>query len=319
MSLILKKLVDQPKVNCVIFNHKHMSYSTSEHLSIKNVFSFKSVFLKTIGVLSAVVAIKGFMIPNHFFDGGLLGISILMHEFYHIEVALPLVLLNLPFIYLGYRKIGKNFAAHSLLAVMILGFSLYFIKVPVVTHDHFLTAIFGGVFVGLGIGFVIRSGGVIDGLEVIAEYTNKQFGLSTTEIIMAINTIIFLIIAFYLGLEKAMYSILTYYTALRVSDYVVDGFEKLISLTIISPNSELVKSLIVNQFNKAITVYKGERGNLPKSFDVKHDCDIIVTVVTRLEVHKMKKAIAAKDPKAFMFIQNITEVDGGILSKKSRR
>ncbi|MCB0433776.1 MAG: YitT family protein, partial [Mangrovimonas sp.] len=118
--------------------------------------------------------------------------------------------------------------------------------------------------------FVIRGGGVIDGLEVIAEYTNKQFGLSTAEIIMAINTTIFLIIAFYLGLEKAMYSILTFFTALKVSDYVVDGFEKLISLTIISPNDQLIKDMIVNQFNKPISVYKGERGNLPGSFHVKH-------------------------------------------------
>jgi len=294
-----------------------MSYNTSEALNFKNIISIKSLLLKILGVIFAAIAIKGFMIPNHFLDGGLLGISILIHEFYHIEVAIPLVLLNLPFVYLGYRKIGKNFAAHALLAIILLGVSLYFIKIPTVTNDHFLTAIFGGVFVGLGLGFVIRGGGVIDGLEVLAEYTNKKFGLSTSEIIMAINTLIFLIIAFYLGLEKAMYSILTFYTALRVSDYVVDGFEKLISLTIISPNSELVKSLIVNDFNKAITVYKGERGNLPGSYGVKTDCDIIVAVVTRLEVHKIKKAIRAKDSKAFMYIQNIKEVGGGVLSKRS--
>ena len=186
-----------------------------------------------------------------------------------------------------------------------------------ITEDHFLVAVFGGVFVGLGIGFVIRAGGVIDGLEVIAEYTNKQFGLSTTEIIMAINTTIFLIIAFFLGIEKAMYSIITYFTALKVSDYVVDGFEKLISLTIISPNDQVIKDLVVNQFNKPITIYKGERGNLPGSYEIKHDCEIIVTVVTRLEVHKVKKAIAEVDPTAFMFIQNIREVDGGVISRKS--
>jgi uncharacterized membrane-anchored protein YitT (DUF2179 family) len=200
---------------------------------------------------------------------------------------------------------------------VFLGILLSFLPVPTVTKDHFLVAVFGGVFVGLGIGFVIRSGGVIDGLEVIAEYTNKQFGLSTAEIIMAINTTIFLVIAFFLGLEKAMYSIITFYTALKVSDYVVDGFEKLISLTIISPNDQAIKDLIVNKFNKPITVYKGERGNLPGSYDIKHDCEIIVTVVTRLEVHKVKKAIAKEDPKAFMFIQNIKEVEGGVFNKKS--
>ncbi len=293
-----------------------MSNHTSETISFKNIFSIKSLLFKIIGIICAVIAIKGFMIPNHFLDGGITGISILIHEFYHIEVSIPLVVLNLPFIYIGYKIIGKNFAVNSLLAVIFLGIVMHFMPVPIITKDHFLTAIFGGVFVGLGIGFVIRGGGVIDGLEVIADYSNKKFGLSTTEIIMAINTMIFLIIAFYLGLEKAMYSILTFFTALKVSDYVVDGFEKLISLTVISPNSDIVKSIIVNDFKKAITVYKGERGNLPGSFNVTHDCDIIVTVVTRLKVHKIKKAIALADPSAFTYVQNIGEISGGIVSKK---
>lgn len=291
-------------------------YNTTT-LNFYSIFSLKSLLLKIIGVSCTVIAIKGFMIPNHFLDGGLIGISILIHEFYHIDVSIPLILLNLPFVYIGFKKIGKNFAFHTLLSLVFLGVLFSWLPIPAVTDDHFLVAVFGGVFVGLGIGFVIRSGGVIDGLEVIAEYTNKQFGLSTTEIIMAINTTIFLIIAFFLGIEKAMYSIITFFTALKVSDYVVDGFEKLISLTIISPNDQVIKDLVVNKFNKPITIYKGERGNLPGSYDIKHDCEIIVTVVTRLEVHKMKKAIAEADPTAFMFIQNIKEVDGGVISRKS--
>lgn len=291
-----------------------MSNDATEILEYDQIFSFKSLLFKVIGVVCATIAIKGFMIPNHFLDGGLLGISILIHEFYHIDIWIPLLLLNVPFVGIGYKKIGKNFAAHAFLALLFLGFALNLIEVPEITKDHFLVAIFGGVFVGLGIGLVIRSGGVIDGLEVIAEFTNKRFGLSTSEIIMAINTSIFLVIAFFLGIEKAMYSIITFFTAVKVSDYIVDGFEKLISLTIISPNHEMIKDMVVNTFNKPITVYKGERGNLPKSYGVKHDCDVIVTVVTRLEVHKIKKAISEADPKAFMFIQNIKEVKGGIVS-----
>ncbi len=294
-----------------------MSHRPSQPLNLKNILSVRSFLLKIIGVVCAVIAIKGFMIPNHFLDGGLLGISILIHEFYHIDVSIPLIVLNLPFVYIGYMKIGKNFAAHALITVILLGVLLNLLTIPTITNDSFLTAIFGGVFVGLGIGLVIRGGGVLDGLEVIAEYTNDQFGLSISEIIMAINTSIFLIIAFYLGIEKAMYSILTFFTAIKVSDYVVDGFEKLICLSIISPDSEKVKSIIVNDFNKAITIYKGERGNLPGSYNIKHDCDIIVAVVTRLELHKIKKAINAAEPKSFMFVQNVREVGGGIVSKKS--
>ena len=289
----------------------------SHELDYKNVFSPKSLLLKIIGVVCAVIAIKGFMIPNHFLDGGLLGISILIHEFYHIDVWIPLLLLNFPFVIISYKKVDKTFALHAFLSLILLGIALNILPIPTITKDHFLVAAFGGVFVGLGIGFVIRGGGVIDGLEVLADFTKQQFGLSTAEIIMAINTTIFLVIAFYLGLEKAMYSILTFFTAVKVSDYIVDGFEKIISLTIISPNDQLIKDLVVNKFNKPITVYKGERGNLPGSFDVRHDCEIIMTVVTRLEVHKIKKAIAEADPKAFMYIQNIKEVNGGVISRKA--
>ncbi|WP_282124503.1 YitT family protein [Algibacter mikhailovii] len=294
-----------------------MSQHASKSISLKNIFAFKPLMFTVLGVLCATVAIKGFMIPNHFFDGGLLGISILIHEFYHIDVWIPLLLLNLPFIIISYKRIDKNFAIHSLLAAILLGVALIILPVPIISKDSFLVAVFGGVFVGLGIGFVIRGGGVIDGLEVLASYTNKKFGLSIAEIIMAINTSIFLIIAVFLGLEKAMYSILTFFTALKVSDYVVDGFEKLISLTVISPNDALIKDIIVNTYNKPISVYKGKRGNLPGSFNVTHDCDIVVTVVTRLEVHKVKQTIAAADPKAFMYVQNIKEVSGGVISRQT--
>src|SRR5690606_29950936 len=175
--------------------------------------------------------------------------------------SIPLLLLNLPFVYMGYKKMGKTFALNALVSLILLGLALNLLPVPEITKDGFLVAVFGGFFVGIGIGFVIRGGGVVDGLEVIAEYTNKKFGLSTSEIIMAINTTLFLIIAFFLGIEKAMYSIVTFFTAIKVSDYVVDGFEKLISLTIISPNDKMIKDIIVNKFNKPISVYKGERGN----------------------------------------------------------
>lgn len=289
--------------------------SAKETLDWKEILSFKSIIFIVIGALCGVVAIKGFMIPNHLLDGGITGISILLHEIFHVEVYVPLVLLNLPLIYMGYRKIGKVFAIHSLFAVLLLAILLSFLEIPTITHDRILIAVFGGLFIGLGIGFVIRGGGVIDGLEVLAEYSNQKSAISTAEIIMAINTVIFLIAAYKLGIETAMYSILTYFTALMVSGYVVDGFEEFTSLSIISKEYDAIKSVIVNDFEKAITVYKGERGYLPKSFEIKHDTDIIVTVVTRLEIFKLKKAIFAVDPNAFIYIQSTKEVSGGIVKR----
>jgi uncharacterized membrane-anchored protein YitT (DUF2179 family) len=289
--------------------------SESEGIDWRKVFSVKSILFIIIGSLCATIAIKGFMIPNHFIDGGVTGVSILIHEIFHIDVSIPLVLINLPFIFIGYHKIGKNFAIHALIAVILLAILLQFVEIPAITSDEVLIAVFGGLFIGLGIGFVIKGGGVIDGLEVIAEYSNKKFALSASEIIMLINTVLFLIAAYSLGIEKAMYSILTYFTALQVSNYVVDGFEEYTSLTIISADHERMKSMIVNDHQKAISVYKGERGYLPASFGIKHDTDIIVTIVTRLEIHKLKQEIFKLDPAAFIFVQSIKEVGGGEVRK----
>ena len=289
--------------------------SVTEDINWKSVFSAKSLLFIILGSLCATIAIKGFMIPNHFIDGGVTGISILIHEIFHIDVSIPLVIINLPFIFIGYHKIGKNFAIHALFAVLLLAVLIQFIEIPTITEDKVLIALFGGLFIGLGIGFVIKGGGVIDGLEVIAEYSNKKLPISTSEIIMLFNTLLFLIAAYSLGIEKAMYSILTYFTALQVSNYVVDGFEEYTSLTVISSKHEEMKEMIVKKHNKAISVYKGERGYLPGSFEVKHDTDIIVAVVTRLEIHKLKNAIFNMDPNAFIFIQSIKEVGGGEIKK----
>lgn len=265
-----------------------------------------------LGVFSALVALQGFMIPNHFLDGGITGISILMEEIFHIPFSVCLILFNLPFIFVGYKKIGKTFSVNAFLAVILLAVLMTFITFPQITSDKVLIAVFGGFFIGLGIGLVIRGGGVIDGLEIIAHYTNKRIGFSTSEIILTFNTLLFIGAAFEFGIETAMYSILVYFTAMKTSDYVVDGFEEFTALTIISKEFETVKSVIVNDFGKAITVYKGERGYLPSSFEIKQDCDIVMTIVTRIELHRIKEVIKELDPNAFFYVQRIKEVKGGL-------
>lgn len=281
------------------------------------VFSPKSLFFTLTGILCAVVALQGFMIPNHFLDGGVTGVSILLHESFHIPMYLLLFVLNLPFLYIGYHKIGKTFAVQTALAIFLLSLLMFLIKIPeAFTNDKILIAIFGGILIGLGIGLVIKGGGVIDGLEVLADYTHKKSGFSTSEIILLVNSLLFLGVAFKFGIEPAMYSILTYFTALRTSDYVVDGFEEFTALTIVSKQPEKVKYAIVNDFNKAISVYKGERGYLPGSYHIHEDCDIIMAIVTRLEIHRLKQAIHEIDPEAFFFVQSIKEVTGGITKKK---
>lgn len=287
-----------------------------DQIDWKRILSLPSLIFTILGVVCAVIALKGFMLPNHFIDGGITGISILASKAFHIDISFLLIVLNAPFVLIGYRRIGKTFALQTSLAVLLLVAGLNTISVPMITDDKILIALFGGFFIGLGIGFVIRSGGVLDGLEVIAHYTNKKSGWSTGEIVMAINTLVILGALFQFGLEAAMYSILTYFTAMRISDYVVDGFEEYTALTVISNEHASIKGIIVNDFNKAISVFKGERGYLPGNFDVHHPCDIIMTIVTRLEIHRLKKAILQQDPHAFLYITSIKEVKGGIIKQK---
>ena len=288
----------------------------SDHVDWKHVFSFKNFLHILLGSALAVLAMKGFMIPNKFMDGGVTGISILLHEIFHFNISILVIALNLVFIYLGYRNIGKTFAIQTSIAVILLSIGLVFIDLKPITEDKLLIAIFGGILIGAGIGLVIRGGGVIDGSEVIAVFTKRKIGFSNSEIIMMINTVIFAVAALQFGIETAMYSLITYFTATRATDYVVDGIEEYTAMNIISAQQEEIKSYLVNELGKGITVYKGERGFLPGSFDIKTDCEIIVTIVTRLEVRQIQDTIARIDPKAFVYVQSIKDASGGILKAK---
>lgn len=283
----------------------------------KHVLNLKNFLHLVFGTGLAVVSMKGFMIPNKFLDGGITGISILLHEIFHVNISLLVIVLNVLFIYLGYRRIGKTFAVQTTIAVFLLALGLLFIDIPTFTNDKLLIATFGGFLIGAGVGVVIRGGGVIDGSEVIAVFTRRKTGFSNSEIIMVINTVIFFIAAIKFDLVTAMYSVITYFTATRATNYVVDGIEEFTAMHIISGKHDEVKSLLVNDMGKGITVYKGERGYLPGSFDIKTEADIIVTIVTRLEIKQIQDAVSIIDPKAFMYVYGIKEASGGILKPKA--
>ncbi len=280
------------------------------------VWNPKNLLQIMVGSAMAVAAMKGFMIPNRFLDGGVTGISILLHEISHINISIFIFAFNLPFIYLGYKKIGKTFAVQTSIAVILLSIGLLFVHLEPFTNDKLLIAIFGGILIGTGVGLVIRSGGVLDGAEVIAVFTRRKLGISNSEVIMIFNTFIFAGAAFHFGLETAMYSLITYFAATRATNYIVDGIEQYTAVNIISSQQEKVKDLLVNELGKGITVYKGERGYLPGSFEIRTECEIIVTIVTRLEIHHIEEAILQIDHKAFVYIQNINEATGGILKAK---
>lgn len=278
--------------------------------------SFKDYLFMLLGILCISFALKSLLIPNKFFDGGVTGIALLLYKKYHINIALIFVALNIPFLLLGGKLIGKSFAIKSIISVIILGLCLLFIPFPEVSHDKLIVSVFGGFFIGLGVGFGMKSGIALDGIEVLAVYTGKKVGFSMSEIILGINILIFLIAGIFFGLEAAFYSMLTYFVASKTIDYVVEGFEEFTGVTIISSKSEEVKAFLVLQMGKGITVYKGERGFMKDSFEVSTETDIVYTVVTRLEVRKLKNAIHEIDEKAFIFSSSIKETAGGILKKK---
>ena len=279
-----------------------------EHQPIdwKEIFHPKNIILNLVGVVFITLALKGFMIPNKFLDGGIIGISILTHEITHLPFGILVLGLNIPFLFLGKKLLGKTFAIQSLITFLLLAASMTFIDIDAVTTDRLLIALFGGCLIGIGMGLCIRSGSTADGVEILALLTTRKIGLNVSEVIFGMNTLLFLAAAWSFGIGTALYSIVTYFSAIKSLDYITHG------------KSEIIKSLIVKKFGKGITIIKGERGYLPDTFDLRTDCDIIITVVTRLELLRIKDEIKKIDPNAFMFIQYIKEASGGILRNKQK-
>ena len=290
------------------------SFSNSDKM--KPAELLQDILLMVTGVVFAGYALKGFLVPNHFFDGGITGISLLVHELYDFNLAIVILVLNLPFIVISYFTVSYRFALWTLISVILLGICLTLLPSVALTTDKLLISIFGGVFLGIGIGLIMRAGAALDGIEVLALYTLKRTSFTITEIIMGINVLIFAVAALKFGVETALYSILTYFSATRCIDYVVEGIQAFTGVTIISGKSELIKYKLVNDLGRGITVYKGERGFLPGKFEISSDCDIIFTVISRLELRKLKNLVYNEDPKAFVFANTIKEASGGVIKRR---
>jgi len=280
--------------------------------------NIKSIFLIILGIFSASFGLKGFLIPNQFIDGGVTGISLLVS--FSTEIPLPLLIfiINVPFIILGFSQISRPFALKALAAIAGLSLVLATVNFPVITHDKLLIAIFGGIFLGAGVGFSVRGGGVLDGTEILALYIWRRSEASIGDMIMVFNVIIFSCAAFILGIESAMYSILTYLAASRTLDYLVEGVEAYTGVTIISEKSSKVKRILMTKFGRGITIYKGKRSMIGKAADLDGvaDMEIIFTIVTKLEIGKIKKLVNEVDENAFIYCTPVSNAKGGVLKKR---
>jgi uncharacterized membrane-anchored protein YitT (DUF2179 family)/predicted metal-dependent HD superfamily phosphohydrolase len=283
----------------------------------KHIGSIQDFFLIVLGVITAGFGVKGFLVPSHFVDGGVTGIALLLHNIYGFNLAAATFIINLPFIFASFFVVSRHFAIKTFLCVTLLAVCLLYFPYPVITSDKLLISIFGGFFLGVGSGLAMRAGCVTDGIEVLALYTWRRTSFTISEIILGLNIIIFAVAAFQLGIEAALYSILTYLAASKTIAYVVEGIEEYTGVTIISGHSEEIKSKLVNELGRSITIYKGERGYLPGKFEVSSDCDIIFTVITRLELRKLKNLVNEIDKNAFVFANTIKEASGGIIKKRN--
>lgn len=277
--------------------------------------ALKSAAFIIVGILSAGMGLKGFLLSSHFIDGGVTGISMLLADVTGVRLSVWLLIVNLPFVLIGYRQIGRKFAVLSALAIGGLSVCLLVVPYPDVTPDKLLTAVFGGFFIGAGIGLTIRGGGVLDGTEVAALLISRSsHSLRVGDVILILNVFIFLAAAFFLGIEPALYSILTYAAASKTIDFLLHGIEEYTAITIISPKHQEIKDTIMNQLHRGLTVYHGHGGFGSRGAG-EPDQEILYCVVTRLEIGNVKTVVREIDPNAFITTQSLSDVEGGLIKR----
>lgn len=284
---------------------------------INNVLiSLKNWIFIILGVFSAGFGLKSFLLPNHFVDGGATGVSLLVTQVTGLPFAIILIGVNIPFLFMGYKTFGKSFLWNTTAAIIGLALVVSFFPYPIITQDKLLVAAFGGFFLGAGIGMAMRGGGVLDGSEILALSLSKRIPASLGDIILIINIIIFSFAAYILGIESALYSVLTYLVASKAVDFFVEGIEEYTGITIVSNHhTDEISNMIIEKFGRGITLYKGSKGH-GKRGTIYRDTDIIFCVVTRMELTKIKYEIAQIDPHAFVAISSIREVSGGMVKKR---
>ncbi|MEJ7698411.1 MAG: YitT family protein [Pyrinomonadaceae bacterium] len=274
-----------------------------------------NVIFIILGILSAGMGLKGFLLSSRFIDGGVTGISMLLADVVGLPLSVWLLIINLPFIALGYRQIGKMFAIKSALAIAGLAICLLVVPYPDVTPDKLLTAVFGGFFIGAGIGLAIRGGAVLDGTEVAALLVSRSSHLlKVGDVILILNIFIFLTAAFFLGVESALYSILTYAAASKTIDFLLHGIEEYTAIIIISQKYEEIKEAIINRLHRGVTVYQGH-GGLGSRGVSDIDQEILYCVVTRLEIGSIKQVVREIDSAAFITTHSLSDVEGGLIKR----
>ncbi|MEY4628986.1 MAG: hypothetical protein RLZZ595_1312 [Bacteroidota bacterium] len=284
-------------------------------LTILTKRNFKDLILVAAGIFSAAFGFKGFLLTNEFIDGGATGISLLISNTTGVPLYMLIIGINIPFIFMGYRVVSKAFAVKTALAIVGLAICVANVEFPNVTNDNILVAIFGGFFLGTGIGLSVRGGAVIDGTEILAIFLSRKLGTTIGDIIILINIFVFSAAAYLLSIEIAMYSMITYLSASKMLDFIVEGIDEYMGVTIVSTHYAEIRQMIIEKMGRGITVYKGEKGFGTRGES--EEVNILFTVITRLEMNKLNTEIQTIDPHAFVVMNSIKDTKGGMIKKKA--
>ncbi|GIM46801.1 membrane protein [Collibacillus ludicampi] len=283
---------------------------THKKLGIKQLL--KRLFFITLGAAFVSVGLELFLVPNKIIDGGIVGISIIFSYLINLPLGIFTFLLNLPFLFVGYRQIGKTFAISTLVAVGLMSFGTSLLHpIPVFTNDLLLASVFGGIILGMGVGLIIRYGGSLDGTEIVAILLNRKLPFSVGEIVMFFNIFILASAGFVFGWDKAMYSLIAYYVAFKMIDLTIEGFEESKAVWIISDNPNEIADAILARLGRGVTYLYGQGAY------TEEEKKVIYCVVTRLETSKLKSIVEEIDPGSFVSIGNIHETMGGRFKKRA--
>ncbi|WP_245855970.1 YitT family protein [Paenibacillus rigui] len=284
---------------------------TPQHSRATRLKLLKRAIFLLLGSSFVSIGLEIFLVPNAIIDGGVVGISIILSHLSSWPLGIFLFLLNLPFFFLGYKQIGKTFALSTLFSVTLMSIGTTMLHpVPPLTIDPLLAAVFGGIILGVGVGMVIRSGGSLDGTEIIAILVNKKSPFSVGEIVMFFNLFILGSAGFVFGWDHAMYSLIAYYIAFKMIDITIEGFDESKSVWIISERYKDVGEAIIDRLGRGVTYLNGEGGFTGG------EKKVIFCVITRLEEAKMKSIVEELDPTAFLAVGNIHDVKGGRFKKR---
>lgn len=286
----------------------------SRELRISIVSFTKDIFLMVLGISSAAFGLESFLLPSKFIDGGVTGISLLITQLTSLPLWIFLIAINLPFILMGKRILSQQFALKAAVSIIGLALCLEAVDFPEITDDKLLVAVFGGFFLGAGIGLSIRGGSVLDGTEIMAIFLSRKMHTTIGDFIIVFNIIIFSVAAYLLSVEQALYSIITYLAASKTLDFVVEGIEEYTGVTIISSHSEEIRLMIINTLGRGVTIYQG-KGGYGKSGSTRK-MDIVYTVITRLEVSKLNTEIEKIDPNAFVVTNTVKDTKGGMIKRR---